>query len=78
MPVRVRANAAFKPIKTSMELGGKGVYATPYGLTNYMYVYTRNFARRCRMARLLRSGKVEMNDAGGDHGSPFGGVKGSG
>eukprot|EP00561_Arcocellulus_cornucervis_P007764 CAMPEP_0185818956 /NCGR_PEP_ID=MMETSP1322-20130828/21446_1 /TAXON_ID=265543 /ORGANISM="Minutocellus polymorphus, Strain RCC2270" /LENGTH=105 /DNA_ID=CAMNT_0028516117 /DNA_START=188 /DNA_END=503 /DNA_ORIENTATION=- len=48
--------------------------ATPDGLTNY--VYTRNFARRCRMARLLRSGKVEMNDAGGDHGSPFGGVKG--
>ncbi len=49
---------------------------TPYGLTHY--VHSRNFARRRRMARSLRSGMVEMNDAGGDHGSPFGGVKGSG
>eukprot|EP00536_Pseudo-nitzschia_multiseries_P003927 jgi/Psemu1/295367/fgenesh1_pm.63_\ len=49
---------------------------TPYGLT--IYVHTRNLARRRRMGRLLRSGMVEMNDAPGDHGSPFGGVKGSG
>ncbi|VEU45027.1 unnamed protein product [Pseudo-nitzschia multistriata] len=49
---------------------------TPYGLTNY--VHSRNFNRRRRMGRLLRSGMVEMNDAAGDHGSPFGGVKGSG
>ena len=49
---------------------------TPYGLTNY--VHTRNAKRRRRMGRLLRSGMVEMNDAYGDSGSPFGGVKGSG
>lgn len=49
---------------------------TPYGLTNY--VQTRSLARRRRLGRLLRSGMVEMNDAYGDSGSPFGGVKGSG
>jgi aldehyde dehydrogenase (NAD+) len=49
---------------------------TPYGLTNY--VQSRNLERRRRMARLLQSGMVEMNDAWGDNGSPFGGVKGSG
>jgi len=49
---------------------------TPYGLTNY--VHTRSLARRRRMGRRLRSGMVEMNDASGDLGSPFGGVKGSG
>mmetsp|Transcript_9917 Transcript_9917/g.24729 ORF Transcript_9917/g.24729 Transcript_9917/m.24729 type:complete len:570 (+) Transcript_9917:94-1803(+) len=49
---------------------------TPYGLTNY--VSTRSLARRRRLGRLLRSGMVEMNDAYGDSGSPFGGVKGSG
>ena len=49
---------------------------TPYGLTNY--VSTRNLGRRRRLGRLLRSGMVEMNDAYGDQGSPFGGVKGSG
>lgn len=49
---------------------------TPYGLTNY--VHTRNAARRRRLGHLLRSGMVEMNDAYGDHGSPFGGVRGSG
>ncbi len=49
---------------------------TPYGLTNY--VSTRSLGRRRRLARLLRSGMVEMNDAYGDSGSPFGGVKGSG
>lgn len=49
---------------------------TPYGLTNY--VQSRDFQRRRRMGRLLRSGMVEMNDAYGDAGSPFGGVKGSG
>jgi aldehyde dehydrogenase (NAD+) len=49
---------------------------TPYGLTNY--VQTRSLGRRRRLGRLLRSGMVEMNDAYGDPGSPFGGVKGSG
>ena len=49
---------------------------TPYGLTNY--VQTRNLRRRRRLGRLLRSGMVEMNDAHGDPGSPFGGVRGSG
>lgn len=49
---------------------------TPYGLTNY--VHTRNLKRRRRMGHLLRSGMVEMNDAYGDLGSPFGGVKLSG
>lgn len=49
---------------------------TPYGLTNY--VHSRDPKRRRRMARLLQSGMVQMNDAHGDSGSPFGGVKGSG
>jgi aldehyde dehydrogenase (NAD+) len=49
---------------------------TPYGLTNY--VQSRNLKRRRRMARKLQSGMVEMNDAYGNIGSPFGGVKGSG
>jgi aldehyde dehydrogenase (NAD+) len=49
---------------------------TPYGLTNY--VHSRNLTRRRRLARLLRSGMVEMNDAYSDDGSPFGGIKSSG
>ncbi|KAG7368133.1 aldehyde dehydrogenase [Nitzschia inconspicua] len=49
---------------------------TPYGLTNY--VQSRRLDRRRRMALRLRSGMVEMNDAYGNAGSPFGGVKGSG
>mmetsp|Transcript_20485 Transcript_20485/g.48660 ORF Transcript_20485/g.48660 Transcript_20485/m.48660 type:complete len:660 (-) Transcript_20485:79-2058(-) len=49
---------------------------TPYGLTNY--VHSRSLERRRRLARLLRSGMVEMNDAEGDDGSPFGGIKSSG
>jgi aldehyde dehydrogenase (NAD+) len=49
---------------------------TPYGLTNY--VQSRSLERRKRMSRRLRSGMVEMNDAYGNAGSPFGGVKGSG
>jgi aldehyde dehydrogenase (NAD+) len=49
---------------------------TPYGLTNY--VQTRNLKRRRRMGRLLQSGMIEMNDAYGNSGSPFGGIKGSG
>lgn len=49
---------------------------TPYGLTNY--VQSRSFERRRRMGQRLRSGMVEMNDAYGNFGSPFGGVKGSG
>lgn len=49
---------------------------TPYGLTNY--VYSRNASRRRRLARALRSGMVEMNDADADTGSPFGGIRHSG
>jgi aldehyde dehydrogenase (NAD+) len=49
---------------------------TPYGLTNY--VQSRSLQRRRRMGRRLHSGMVEMNDAYGNAGSPFGGVKGSG
>ncbi|KAL3931930.1 MAG: hypothetical protein SGARI_004091 [Bacillariaceae sp.] len=49
---------------------------TPYGLTNY--VQSRVLQRRRRMAQKLQSGMIEMNDAYGDAGSPFGGVKGSG
>ncbi|MEM1430042.1 MAG: aldehyde dehydrogenase family protein [Pseudomonadota bacterium] len=49
---------------------------TPYGLTNY--VQSGDGARRARLARLLRSGMVEMNGRGRAQGSPFGGVKASG
>jgi len=49
---------------------------TPYGLTNY--VYSRSWERRRRVARALRSGMVEMNDADSDLGSPFGGTRASG
>jgi aldehyde dehydrogenase (NAD+) len=35
-------------------------------------------ARRNRVARLLRSGMVQMNGTGRGRGSPFGGVKSSG
>jgi aldehyde dehydrogenase (NAD+) len=49
---------------------------TPYGLTNY--VQSQDGARRNRLARLLRSGMVEMNGKSRGAGSPFGGVKASG
>ena len=49
---------------------------TPYGLTNY--VQSQDGARRNRLARLLRSGMVEMNGESRGAGSPFGGVKASG
>ena len=50
--------------------------ATPYGLTNY--VQTENGPRRNRLARLLRSGMVEMNGQSRGAGAPFGGVRASG
>lgn len=49
---------------------------TPYGLTNY--VQSQDGERRNRIARLLRSGMVEMNGQPRGAGSPFGGVKASG
>ena len=49
---------------------------TPYGLTNY--VQTQDHARANRMARVLRSGMVEMNGQSRSAGSPFGGMKQSG
>ncbi|MCV2887597.1 aldehyde dehydrogenase family protein [Ruegeria aquimaris] len=49
---------------------------TPYGLTNY--VQTQDGARANRMARVLRSGMVEMNGKSRSAGSPFGGMKQSG
>lgn len=50
--------------------------ATPYGLTNY--VQSQDGARRNRLARLLRSGMVEMNGQSRGAGAPFGGVRASG
>ncbi|MGO4831445.1 aldehyde dehydrogenase family protein [Rhizobiaceae sp. 2RAB30] len=49
---------------------------TPYGLTNY--VQSQDGERRNRVARLLRSGMVEMNGQARGAGSPFGGMKASG
>ena len=49
---------------------------TPYGLTNY--VQSSDGPRRARLARLLRSGMVEMNGKSRAQGSPFGGMKASG
>jgi aldehyde dehydrogenase (NAD+) len=49
---------------------------TPYGLTNY--VQSQDGARRNRLARVLRSGMVQMNGQGRGAGSPFGGMKMSG
>lgn len=49
---------------------------TEYGLTNY--VQTQDGARANRMARVLRSGMVEMNGQPRSAGSPFGGMKKSG
>jgi aldehyde dehydrogenase (NAD+) len=49
---------------------------TPYGLTNY--VQTSDKTRARRVARLLRSGMVEMNGKFSGAGSPFGGMKQSG
>ncbi|GAA6160812.1 aldehyde dehydrogenase family protein [Ruegeria sp. HU-ET01832] len=49
---------------------------TPYGLTNY--VQTQDGDRANRMARVLRSGMVEMNGQSRSAGSPFGGMKQSG
>lgn len=49
---------------------------TPYGLTNY--VQSGDGARRNRLARLLRSGMVEMNGQSRGAGAPFGGMKMSG
>ena len=50
--------------------------ATPYGLTNY--VQSQDGARRNRLARLLRSGMLEMNGQSRGAGAPFGGVGASG
>jgi aldehyde dehydrogenase (NAD+) len=49
---------------------------TIYGLANY--VQSGDGARRNRVARLLRSGMVQMNGTGRGRGSPFGGIKSSG
>lgn len=49
---------------------------TVYGLTNY--VQSQDGAKRNRMARLLRSGMVEMNGKSRGAGAPFGGMKQSG
>lgn len=49
---------------------------TPYGLTNY--VQTQDGAKANRMARVLRSGMVEMNGQSRSPGAPFGGMKQSG
>lgn len=49
---------------------------TPYGLTNY--VQSQDGARRNRLARVLKSGMVEMNGKSRGAGAPFGGVKASG
>ncbi len=49
---------------------------TPYGLTNY--VQTQDSARAQRLAKLLRSGMVEMNGKSRGKGAPFGGMKQSG
>ncbi|WP_417677684.1 aldehyde dehydrogenase family protein [Pseudodonghicola sp.] len=49
---------------------------TEYGLTNY--VQTQDPARANRMARVLRSGMVEMNGKPRSAGAPFGGMKKSG
>ena len=49
---------------------------TPYGLTNY--IQTTDKARARRVARMLKSGMVEMNGKFGGAGSPFGGMKQSG
>jgi aldehyde dehydrogenase (NAD+) len=49
---------------------------TPYGLTNF--VQTSDGARANRLARVLKSGMVEMNGKPRGAGAPFGGVKASG
>ncbi|TQM91898.1 aldehyde dehydrogenase family protein [Roseinatronobacter monicus] len=49
---------------------------TVYGLTNY--VQSQDGAKRNKMARLLRSGMVEMNGKPRGAGAPFGGMKQSG
>jgi aldehyde dehydrogenase (NAD+) len=49
---------------------------TIYGLANY--VQSTDGPRRNRVARMLRSGMVQMNGTGRGRGSPFGGVKSSG
>ncbi|PYC47699.1 aldehyde dehydrogenase family protein [Litorivita pollutaquae] len=49
---------------------------TVYGLTNY--VQTQDGAKANRMARVLRSGMVEMNGQPRGPGAPFGGIKQSG
>ena len=49
---------------------------TEYGLTNY--VQTQDSQKANRLARVLRSGMVEMNGQPRGAGSPFGGMKKSG
>ena len=50
--------------------------SSPYGLTNY--AYSSSGPRRRRLAHALKSGMIEMNDAPGDFGAPFGGLGFSG
>ena len=49
---------------------------TPYGLTNYIQTQDKDKVKR--VARKLRSGMVDVNGAGIDGASPFGGYKHSG
>jgi aldehyde dehydrogenase (NAD+) len=49
---------------------------TPYGLAGYVYSGSVEHARR--VARRLRAGNVNLNGAGNEIGSPFGGYKQSG
>ena len=49
---------------------------TPYGLA--AYVQSLDLDRARRVARQLRAGSVNLNGAGQDYGSPFGGYKQSG
>jgi aldehyde dehydrogenase (NAD+) len=49
---------------------------TDYGLTNYVQTSDPEKARR--MARVLRSGMVDINGKGRGQGAPFGGMKQSG
>ncbi|QBF33761.1 aldehyde dehydrogenase family protein [Thalassococcus sp. S3] len=71
----------FGPVLSIMKFGSEAEAVeiandTPYGLTNY--VQTQDSDRANRMARLLRSGMVEMNGQSRAAGSPFGGMKQSG
>ena len=79
--MRIAREEIFGPVLTSIPFTTEAqaleiANDTDYGLTNYVQTSDPEKARR--MARVLRSGMVDINGKGRGQGAPFGGMKQSG